>query len=238
MPPSYSSLSASISLQRRRRGADRGGLQQRHRADRDLLQPVVAADAVALVDEVVAGRQHARSRRPRRAARPWRACFWRWAWWVRWPNTSAAVTSATPSRGDAKLCAGAPATSVTPSAAPGRSPGAARRTATPRAASTPNSRSLRLCESHAIATRSPSRAPALDRGDQRLGVLGVAERPRVVELVAQRAEVVDLDPQPSAAGVVRPCAAGHAARGPAARSGAPRVNAPSSSTVTRWRSGG
>ena len=63
-------------------------------------------------------------------------------------------------------------------------------------ASTPNSRSARLCESHAIATRRPSPRQRAERGDQRRDVLGVAERARVIELLAEHAEVVDLDAQP------------------------------------------
>ena len=55
MPPSYSSLSASIS--QRGAAAPIAVVCSIERADRDLLEAVVAPDAVALVDQVVAGRE-------------------------------------------------------------------------------------------------------------------------------------------------------------------------------------
>ena len=55
-----------------RRRADRR--RSRGALDREPLEALVAADAVALVDEVVAGGELRRSRRRRRAARPSRAC--------------------------------------------------------------------------------------------------------------------------------------------------------------------
>ena len=205
---------------------DLQGVQGDAAVERELLQALIAADAVPLVDEVVAGPQLAEIRdaaeqRVLRAlalvARVVRAL----AEHVGRGDERDAVFRRGEARGrragvDRDLGAQVAGRSPAAPASDGEPAAGARRSASIRAALQSRRRRSRRA--------GHRRRQRRDRVDERLHVLGLGERARVIELLAQRAQIVDIDAQlRGSGGVVGPASSSRQLEVTGAAPAAPRL---------------